>query len=195
MAEHDETIDALVERAARGDHVAFGGLYDAYAERLYRFVRFRVRDPFDAEDVVQRIFLKVIEALPRYEARGTPFAAWLFRLARNAVIDHVRAQRPVEPLGPMSERVAALRDPEQVALARLEMDEVAVALATLTTEQRDVIAYRFFAGLTPAEIGQIMGKREGSIRALQFRALAALRAQLPADEGRRATTYRPEVTS
>ena len=193
MIEHEDTIDSLVARAAKGDHVAFGALYDAYAERLYRYVRFRVRDPLDTEDLVQRIFLKVIEALPRYEARGTPFGAWLFRLAHNAVIDHVRVQRPSESLETQLERASTARDPEQAALATLEMDEVTLALGTLTAEQREVIAYRFFGGLTPAEVGRIMGKREGSIRALQFRALAALRRELGAREDLERGTVAPEA--
>lgn len=178
MTRDDDTIDEFVARAAAGDHVAFAALYDAYADRLYRYVRFRVRDPLDTEDLVQRIFLKVIEALPRYEARGTPFGAWLFRLAHNAVVDHVRGHRPTEQIGALAERASDVADPELSAMAALELDEVEAALARLTSDQREVIAYRFFADLAPAEIGRIMGKREGSIRALQFRALAALRHEL-----------------
>lgn len=180
MIDHDHDVPELVARAQRGDHTAFAALHDRFAARLYRFVRFRVGDASDAEDVVQRVFLKVIEALPRYEERGAPFAAWLFRLARNTVIDHVRTRHIAEPLESQLARPASGRGPEELAIAADELDALAVALGQLTQEQRDVIAYRFFAGLSPAEIGLIMGKREGTIRALQFRALGALRRELAA---------------
>jgi RNA polymerase sigma-70 factor (ECF subfamily) len=193
MIDHDRDQDVpeLVARAQRGDHTAFAALHDRFAARLYRFVRFRVGDASDAEDVVQRVFLKVIEALPRYEERGTPFAAWLFRLARNTVIDHVRTRHATDPLEDQAARPAPGQGPEELAIAADELAALEVALGQLTTEQRDVVAYRFFAGLSPAEIGLIMGKREGTVRALQFRALGALRRELMGASGRQAAV-RPE---
>jgi RNA polymerase sigma-70 factor (ECF subfamily) len=92
--EHEQEVDALVERAKAGDRAALGALYDRLADRVYRFAFFRVGRRADAEDLVQRIFLKMIESLPRYQSRGIPFEAWFFRLARNTVIDHLRARRP-----------------------------------------------------------------------------------------------------
>jgi RNA polymerase sigma-70 factor (ECF subfamily) len=140
-----------------------------------------VRDDLDAEDLVQRVFLKMIEALPRYQERGRPFAAWLFRLARNAVIDHGRTRHPAEPLA-HAVGAAPGPGPEEVALTALEIAAIETAMDALTQQQRDVIAYRFFAGLSPAEIGALLGKREGTVRALQFRALVALRREL-AEQG------------
>src|SRR3974390_1073231 len=86
-------VDELVERAKHGEEDAFIAIYDAFADRLYRYVVFRVRNHADAEDLVQRIFMKMVEALPRYQQRGVPFGAWVFSLARNAVIDHGRTRR------------------------------------------------------------------------------------------------------
>lgn len=177
MSTHDD-IDALAERAARGDAAAFHGLYEQLAPRLHRFVLIRVRDRADGEDLVQRIFLKMIEALPRYESRGIPFGAWVFRLARNTVIDFERTQRVHEPLGEIEDRPSDAAGPD--ALAELEQERAAVraAIATLTPDQQDVVTYRFFAGLRPAEIATLMNRREGSVRALQFRAIETLRARL-----------------
>lgn len=181
MTDRDE-IETLVDRVKGGDPAALGALYDRFATRVYRFSLLRVGNHPDAEDLTQRTFLKMIEALPRYRHRGIPFEAWLFRLARNAAIDHLRVRRVHEPL----EAAQALGNPgpgpEAVAEQAAELESVARAIRQLTADQRDVIAYRFAAGLTPREIGVLMGKREGSIRALQHRSLQALRRFLGEDE-------------
>jgi RNA polymerase sigma-70 factor (ECF subfamily) len=178
MKDDEDDVRQLVDRAKNGDHLAVGALYDRYADRLYRFARFRMPDPRDAEDLVQRVFLKMIEALPRYQSRGTPFGAWLFRIARNAVIDQHRTRRINEPLEAAEHEATTTRGPEELAVTATEMDALADAMNQLTDSQRDVIAYRFFAGLSPRETAKVMGKREGSIRTLQFRALLALRRRL-----------------
>src|SRR6202007_1734474 len=89
---HD-TLDRLVADAKRGDTEAFGSIFDAYAGPIYRFIASRVSRPSDAEDLTQLVFVKALEAMPRYEARGVPFGGWLFRLARNAIIDQSRTRR------------------------------------------------------------------------------------------------------
>ena len=174
------TIDSdhLVGRAAEGDARAFRALYEEYAPPLYRFALFRVRNPADAEDIVQRVFEKIIEALPRYEQRGLPFRAWLFRVARNAVIDFQRTRHDGEPLEVLTFRASTELGPDALAEAEAQRQELLAAIRTLTPDQQEVIAYRFFGGLTPGEIGEVMGKRDGSIRALQFRAIEALRIAL-----------------
>src|SRR5512143_576975 len=93
MSIDDGAVDRLVAAAQAGDPDAFGGLFDRYYVPVYRFVAARIGRPSDAEDLAQLVFVKALEALPRYEARGVPFGGWLFRLARNVVIDHVRTRR------------------------------------------------------------------------------------------------------
>lgn len=171
-------VDTLVNRAKAGDAEAFGALYDLYAERVYRFVVVRVPQPADGEDILQQVFLKVIEALPRYEQRGLPFGAWLFRIARNTVIDFGRTRRVAEPLGDEAGRKVDPLDPGLVIEQRADLDEIRAALDELTPEQRDVIVFRFFAELSHAEIGAILGKREGTVRVIQHRALEALRRRI-----------------
>ncbi len=172
------TLATLLAAAKAGDGRAFAAIYDAYAARLYRYLLLRVGEPADAEDLLQRVFVKVIEALPRYEDRGLPFGAWLFRIARNVAIDFARARPNDQALadveGHTDDRHAPADHAELMADRRL----VRESLQLLTPEQRDVIVYRFFAGLSPREIGALMGKREGSVRAIQFRALATLRRHL-----------------
>ena len=99
-------IDTLVRDAAGGDAVAFAGLYDAYAPRLRRFLRHQTGDVQAAEDLLQQTFMKMIEALPRYRSRGLPFGAWVFRIARNLVIDGRRTAHPAAPIETVVDRPA-----------------------------------------------------------------------------------------
>ena len=180
----DETLDRLVAEAKAGDAEAFAAIFDAYAGPVHRFIASRVNRPSDAEDLTQLVFVKALEALPRYEARGIPFGGWLFRLARNAVIDHMRTRHDHLDLEAATQQPGREAGPDEVTVARQELDEVAAAMAALTDEQRDAIALRFFAGLSAREAAHVMGKQEGTIRGLQFRAIAALRRQLRIDEAR-----------
>jgi RNA polymerase sigma-70 factor, ECF subfamily len=175
-------VSRVVARAKAGDSQAFDELYDRYAARVYRYALARLDEPADAEDLLQRVFLKVIEAMPRYEERGVPFAAWLFRIARNAVVDHGRQPQQTLTLEAAVGHADGAQGPDRLAELAADRAVVRAALDELTAEQRDVVLYRFFAGLTPREIGQLMGKREGTVRALQFRALATLRRRLGAEE-------------
>ena len=178
MSIDDETIDGLVAAAQSGDPDAFGALFDRYYVPVYRFVAARVGRPNDAEDLAQLVFVKALEALPRYEARGVPFGGWLFRLAKNVVIDHVRTRREHATLDLVAEQTAEEAGPDDLAVFRQEMDSVAHALRRLTPEQREAIQLRFFAGLSAKEAAAAMGRQEGTVRGLQFRAIAALRREL-----------------
>jgi RNA polymerase sigma-70 factor, ECF subfamily len=178
---NDETIDRLVLEAQQGDLGAFASIFDAYHVAVYRFVASRVGNPSDAEDLTQLVFVKALEALPRFAARGVPFGGWLFRLARNAVIDHVRTRRAHSDLDGATNRATEDVGPEAAAVIRDDLTAVARALEDLTEDQREVIALRFFAGLSAKEAAEAMGRQEGTIRGLQFRAIAALRRSLGID--------------
>ena len=182
MTHDDGAIERLVDQAKAGDAWAFGLIFDHFHLPIYRYIASRVHRPADAEDLTQLVFVKALEALPRYEARGIPFGGWLFRLARNTVIDHVRTRHEHADLDAAIGHAVSGAGPDELTVARLELDEVAAALAELTDEQRDAIALRFFAGLSAREAAVVMGKQEGTIRGLQFRAIAALRRHLGIDE-------------
>jgi RNA polymerase sigma-70 factor, ECF subfamily len=173
-------IERLVDEARAGNAESFGRLFDHFNPRVYRYVAGRVSQRSDAEDLTQLVFVKALEALPRYEQRGIPFGGWLFRLARNAVIDHLRTRREHSPLDAAADRLD-VAGPDEVASLGMALEEVGQALATLTDDQRDVIALRFFAGLSAREAAAVMGKREGTVRGIQFRAIAALRRRLALD--------------
>ena len=190
MTADDAALDRLVAEARDGDPEAFAAIFDRYHEPVYRFIVSRIHRPTDAEDLTQLVFVKVLEALPRYESRGVPFGGWLFRLARNVLIDHVRTRHETSGLEVILDRPDIDRGPEQWAMARQDIETVGAALAALTDEQRETIALRFFAGLSAKEVAVAMGKQEGTVRGLQFRAIAALRRNLgiEVDDGDSAMT-------
>jgi RNA polymerase sigma-70 factor, ECF subfamily len=178
-ARHDAAVvDGLVERASGGDAAAFAALYDLYAPRLRRFLRHQVADTDRAEDLVQQVFLKMIEALPRYRATGVPFGAWVFRVARNLVIDARRTAHPAAPIEIAEDRIAADGDPVAAAIAADERGRLLAAIDDLPRDQRDVLSWRFLAELTPGETAVLMGRSEEAVRSLQHRALISLRGRL-----------------
>ena len=182
-ARHDEAaIDALVRRSADGDAAAFGGLYDVYAPRVRRFLCHQLGDADVAEELLQRTFVKMIEALPRYRSRGLPFGAWVFRIARNAVIDHRRTAHPGLSLDLVMERASDAGDPVVAAERDHDRARLRAALDALPEDQREVLVWRFFAELTPAETAALMGRSNGAVRVLQHRALGALRGILDASD-------------
>jgi RNA polymerase sigma-70 factor, ECF subfamily len=190
MTLDDAALDRLVGASRAGDSEAFGQLFDHFHGPIYRYIASRVQRPADAEDLTQLVFVKALEALPRYESRGVPFGGWLFRLARNSIIDFVRTRHEHAELDAIAEPQGPEAGPDQVAVDREDMDAVGVALAALTSDQREAISLRFFSGLSAREAAEAMGKQEGTIRGLQFRAIAALRRELGVDAEQEAPRMR-----
>src|SRR5690349_25077191 len=122
MTVDDEAIEGLVEAAKGGDPEAFGSLFDHFYGPVYRYVAARVSRPSDAEDLTQLVFVKALEALPRYEARGIPFGGWLFRLARNAIIDQIRTRREHLSLVAVTSRESDEASPEAIAALRDDLE-------------------------------------------------------------------------
>jgi RNA polymerase sigma-70 factor, ECF subfamily len=173
----------LALRAGKGDAAAFGALYDRYAEAVYRYVFYRVRNDADAEDLVSDVFMRALRAIPRYEPR-VAFLAWLYRIARNAVIDRARRSRTQISFEDALAHPGAdhIVEPDATILALSDKEAVRGALAKLTPLQQEVIVLRFVEGYSTLEIANLVGKREGTVRGIQFRALEALRALIPSRE-------------
>jgi RNA polymerase sigma-70 factor, ECF subfamily len=171
------SVDQLAMAATAGDAEAVGRLYDSLVTPIYRYVSLRVHRREDAEDLTQLVFERIVASLPRYRARGRPFEAWAFRIARNAVIDHVRKDRAHEPL---AERHDAGHEdtPDRLTVRGEEIRELRRAIATLTADQQEALALRFAAGLSAEEAAEVMGRRAGTVRGLTFRAITTLRRRL-----------------
>jgi RNA polymerase sigma-70 factor (ECF subfamily) len=177
------TVDELARAATQGDVEAVGRLYDLLVGPIYRYVAIRVRRREDAEDITHLVFERIVAALPRYRHNGTPFAAWAFRIARNAVIDHGRRTRPIEPLGAVGEPADEL-ELESISLRDEEIRELRAAIRHLTPDQREALTLRYASGLSAEEAAQVMNRKAGTIRGLTFRAIESLRRHLGGD-GRR----------
>ncbi len=177
----------LASEASRGSRDAFGDLYERYVDSIYRYVYFKVGSREEAEDICGQTFLKAWDAIGGYEWRNHPFGAWLFRIAHNLVVDYHRSRRETVTLddpSPQLERRTSRDEvkPEKVLAELIATDRVRQAIARLTTEQQQVLHLRFFDGLSTGEVADIMGKRRGAVRGLQFRALSALRELLHREE-------------
>lgn len=169
----------LIARAKRGDSAAFGALYEEYAPMIYRFLRRRLEGSEDAvEDLTEDVFVKVFQKLDRYEERGLPFSAWLYRIAHNQLVDFVRVRSRITnaPL----EAIAGVAAPQTgVAFGRvLEQAVLEPALSRLTEQQRLAVQLRFLDGLSVADTARLMGRSEDAVKKLQARALVNLRSSL-----------------
>ena len=169
----EQLVLAAVARAKDGDADALRYLYLRYADNVYGYVCSIVRDEYEAEDVTQHIFAKLLTSLPRYEPRVVPFSAWILRVAHNAAIDHVRARRPV-PV----EDVLAADAPDERDGGRERFADLRLALAALPDEQRDVLVLRFLVGLTPGEVAERIGRSEDAVHGLQHRGRRRLRTEM-----------------
>ena len=174
---------ALAIRASKGESAAFGLLYDRHVTAIYRYVYYRVRDDAEAEDLTSDVFMRALKAMPRYEPRQA-FLAWLYRIARNAVIDRARKSNRQVSFEDALEHPGAdkIVEPDAEILASSDSATLRDALAKLTPLQQEVVVLRFLEGYSTEEIAGIVGKQAGTVRGIQFRAIGALRQLIPSRE-------------
>lgn len=177
-----ENVDEvqLLKIAQDGEAEAFGEIYERYAQPIFRFLYSRLDDRFDAEDLTEEVFLRVWRSLPKYNHKGVPFSAFLFRIAHNALIDHYRRHKQTNRDQTLEgDHVVDFHsDPEEVATKSLESEELRQVLEHLRDDYRDVLVLRFLSDLSPRETAQVMDRSVGAVRILQHRALAAMRSVL-----------------
>jgi RNA polymerase sigma-70 factor (ECF subfamily) len=171
-------IDKGKTEAGRDNEVVLASLYEEYYDKIARYVHAHIGDRTEAEDIAGEVFLKALESLKSYQERGIPMQSWLFRIAHNMVVDHLRkaAKRKTVPIDTV--QVEGGTDPMAVAERNIELEKVTRAMEQITKEQREVLRLRFFGGLTSKEAGSILNKSDGAVREMQRAAIENLRKLL-----------------
>jgi RNA polymerase sigma-70 factor (ECF subfamily) len=166
-----------IESVWSGDKEAFGRLYEKYAKKIYDFVFFRVSSKETAEDLTSDVFFKALSGLWERKFSGGNFSAWLYRIARNRIIDHYRTAKVESPLQEDSRSDEGAF--ERQAEARGRLREVADHLGSLKPEQREIVVMRVWDELSYKEIAAITGKSEAAAKMVFARALSALKRSIP----------------
>lgn len=188
----DTPIRDLVLRARAGDAPAFGLLYDHYVELVYRYVYYRVGSHALAEDLTSDTFLRALRGIGDFSWQGRDFGAWLVTIARNLVADHFKSSRyKLEITTPqlLDEGLRPgwmhgefrVQSPECTVIDQMTTRALLSAVRRLGSEQQECVVLRFLHGLSVAETAQVMGKKSGAIKALQYRAVRSLARMLPSD--------------
>lgn len=166
----------VVQRAQAGDRQAFGLLHDRYHQAIYTYFFYRVNDVSTAEDLTAEVFVKMVEKIDKYRPKGKPVLAWLYTIARNLLTDHYRKEARTPEMLALDERLVSRSDnPAQEAERGLDEACLRAALRHLTEKQRLVIIGKFIEKRSNIEMAEILKCKEGAIKSLQHRALAALR--------------------
>ena len=172
-------VEMAIARAKVGDREAVRFLYVEYADNVYGYIRSIVSDPYEAEDLTQHVFAKLIFAITKYEDRGVAFLAWLLRLSRNVAIDHLRAQRVLLGVDADASPVGEDLDTHaQDEAAREHAQNLHTALSSLPDEQRNVVVLRHVVGLSPREIADRLGRSESAVHGLHHRGRNAMKKEL-----------------
>lgn len=172
---------AIVTRAQEGDSAAFGELYDLYVEAIFRYVHFRLGSRTQAEDLTSETFIRALRRIGSVTWQGRDFGAWLITIARNLVADHYKSARYRLEISTadMLDADRAEDGPEDDVLDAMNSATLIDAVRELNPEQQECVVLRFLQGLSVSETAQAMGKKEGAIKALQYRAVRTLGRLLP----------------
>lgn len=168
----DEELHQIVEKAKTNDNRAIGKLCEHFYSKIYRFIYYRVNSIEDAEDLTSEVCLRVIKSLP--EQKGL-FYAWIFRIASNMITDYYRRRSVRSNVTSTGDLIEEMIDVKRTAGEQLEQQELRQAIKHLTEEQQQVIVLKFIEGYDTVEVADLVGKSAGAVRAIQFRALTALR--------------------
>ncbi len=153
-------------------------LYDEYFDKIARYIYVRIGDKNEAENLAGDVFIKALESLKSYKERGIPMQAWLYRIAHNVSVDHLRKRGRANIVPIDDVLVESREDPVATAEKNIEMERVNKAMQKLTPEQREVVRLRFFGELSSKEVGAMLSKSDGAVREMQRAAIERLRRLL-----------------
>jgi RNA polymerase sigma-70 factor (ECF subfamily) len=175
----DAQFAACLQSARQRDELAITALYDQFATRVHAYLYYRTGDLTEADDLVEDVFLRMLQAIGACRAQTqASFAAWLFRIAHNVAINWFK-QRSRHPVEALTEALPdPSDDPGDQAERQISHQRLQQAVAGLTDDQREVVLLRFFGGMSSAQVAKVLRTSEGAVKALQHRALAALRRAL-----------------
>ena len=167
----------VIDHAVRGSEEAFSELYTRYVRRIYNYVFYRTGNHNDAEDITERVFLRALKAIHRYDNRGVPFTAWLYRIAHNLIANwHRDGQRRKEvPLEDYTYMESQQDLPEQQVISRQREAKLLEIIRQLPPERQTLLILKFIDQLSNEEVGSIMGRSEGAVKSLYHRTLLSLR--------------------
>ena len=186
-ADAERTEPEIVAQAIQGEIDAFGRLYDLYLDSIYNFIFYQVSSREEAEDLTEMVFLKAFEKLAEFRDQKVMenFRAWLYRIARNLVIDHYRTRKPTTHLDPEAPIEASDLAPETEVQLRDEIREAMNVIRELEEPFKQVIILRFIEGLAYREVAEIMEIKLNYVRVLQHRALNMIRTRLEDSQAQR----------
>lgn len=164
--------DTLVARAKQRDSDAITEIYTQHSPAIYRYIRRRIPEHETAEDLCSDVFVKMLEKIDRYEERGWPISAWLYRIAHDRTIDMYRKQK--HQTVPFETWAGVTDDLEEQVVRKIEAEDLHEMLAFLTKDQRSVLTLRFLADQDIQRVAEHLGRSEGAVKALQHRGITAL---------------------
>jgi RNA polymerase sigma-70 factor (ECF subfamily) len=182
-----QRLDSCVEKTRRNQlnekcdnetksmEATIAGLFEEYYDKVVRYIYIRISDQPEAEDLAGEVFLKALKSMGSYRGSVEQLRFWIFKIARNIVIDHYRKMSKRKTVNLDDVEIADSTNVEEMAEQRLQIGELTKAMKQLTEAQREVIGLRFFAGLSSAETAQILGKSSGAVREMQCDAIQRLR--------------------
>jgi RNA polymerase sigma-70 factor (ECF subfamily) len=177
--------EAALVAQAKQDRLAFGRLYELHVHRMYNYIYYRTGNHHDAEDLTARVFFKALEHIGRYQDRGAPFSAWLYRIAHNMVANWHRDNRWSDTLE-LDEAITHAvpgDDPHQLTERTEAQERLLQMIQKLPVDRQQLLILKFVTRCSNVEIGEIMGRSEGAIKSLYHRTLLALRRESAGDGG------------
>lgn len=179
-----DTVEGLVELAKAGDSDAFAALYDRYLDVVFRYISYRVGTRPLAEDLTSETFLRALRGMAGFTWQGRDFGAWLVTIARNLIADHYKSSRfrleiTIADMVSTESSQDAAESPEGAVIRSFTNAALLAAVKQLNPAQQECLVLRFLQGLSVAETAKIMGKNEGAIKTLQYRAVRTLAQLLP----------------
>lgn len=172
----------LIKDAVKGGASAFGQLYDLYQPRIYRFILIKVGQREEAEDLTHQVFLNAWQSMKSYKSRGFPFSSWLYRIARNKVIDFYRTKRESTSIDQVDPEIFLAPAVQQFSFDKdIEVQGLMQAIQGLEPNYQDVVVMRFVEDMSVAEVAAALKKSQGSVKVIQHRAIKKLKEILKTD--------------